>query len=144
MVTFSTGSRRGLAMSILIFASFMDLLDVTIVQVALPTIRTDLDTGEATLEWIVSGYMLAFAVLFVTGGRCGDIIGRQRTFLLGVGGFTLVSAVAAAAPTDGRARCGTHSAGWIRGFDGAAGAFEYPGAVPTERTGADVRHHGRS
>ncbi|HEY5856600.1 MAG TPA: MFS transporter [Aldersonia sp.] len=101
MATFSTTPRRGLAMTILIFASFMDLLDVTIVQVALPSIRADLDAGESTLEWIVSGYMLSFAVLLVTGGRCGDIIGRQRTFLLGIGGFTLVSAVAAAAPTGG-------------------------------------------
>ena len=67
-------------MGILIFASFMDLLDVTIVQVALPTIREDLGATPAQLEWIVSGYMLAFAVVLITGGRLGDIIGRQRTF----------------------------------------------------------------
>ncbi|MEO8262104.1 MAG: MFS transporter [Pseudolysinimonas sp.] len=92
-------TRRGLAMGILIFASFMDLLDVTIVQVALPAIREDLGATPAQLEWIVSGYMLAFAVVLVTGGRLGDIIGRQRTFLLGVGGFTLASIIASLSAT---------------------------------------------
>jgi EmrB/QacA subfamily drug resistance transporter len=92
-------TRRGLAMGILIFASFMDLLDVTIVQVALPAIRTDLGATPAQLEWIVSGYMLAFGVVLVTGGRLGDIIGRQRTFLIGVAGFTLASIVASLSAT---------------------------------------------
>jgi MFS family permease len=92
-------TRRGLAMGILIFASFMDLLDVTIVQVALPTIRGDLGATPAQLEWIVSGYMLAFAVLLITGGRLGDIVGRQRMFLIGVAGFTLASVVASASAT---------------------------------------------
>ena len=67
MSTRTITPRRGLAMGILIFASFMDLLDVTIVQVALPTIREDLGATPAQLEWIVSGYMLAFAVVLVTG-----------------------------------------------------------------------------
>ena len=84
-------------MGILIFASFMDLLDVTIVQVALPAVRGDLGATPAQLEWIVSGYMLAFAVLLVTGGRLGDIVGRQRTFLVGVAGFTIASALASLA-----------------------------------------------
>ena len=92
-------TRRGLAMGILIFASFMDLLDVTIVQVALPAIREDLGATPAQLEWIVSGYMLAFGVVLVTGGRLGDIVGRQRTFLIGVAGFTLASIVASLSAT---------------------------------------------
>lgn len=86
-------------MGILIFASFMDLLDVTIVQVALPTIREDLGATPAQLEWIVSGYMLAFAVVLVTGGRLGDILGRQRTFLIGVAGFTIASVIASLSAT---------------------------------------------
>jgi EmrB/QacA subfamily drug resistance transporter len=89
--------RRGLAIGILLFAAFMDLLDVTIVQVALPAIGRDLDAGSGALEWIVSGYMLAFAAALVTGGRLGDIFGRRRVFLTGIAGFTLVSALAAAA-----------------------------------------------
>lgn len=94
MSSVTPAPRRGLAMGVLIFASFMDILDATIVQVALPTIRDDLGATAAQLEWTVSGYMLAFAVLLVTGGRLGDIIGRKRTFLIGVAGFTLASVVA--------------------------------------------------
>jgi EmrB/QacA subfamily drug resistance transporter len=90
--------RRGLAMLVLIIASFMDLLDVTIVQVALPTIQTDLHATAANLEWIVSGYMLAFAVVLITGGRLGDIFGRQRIFLIGMAGFTLASIGACLSP----------------------------------------------
>jgi EmrB/QacA subfamily drug resistance transporter len=84
-------------MSILIFAGFMDLLDVTIVQIALTDIRDDLGATPAQLEWTVSGYMLAFAVLLVTGGRLGDVKGRRFAFLIGVAGFTLASATAAMA-----------------------------------------------
>ena len=84
-------------MGILIFAGFMDLLDVTIVQIALTDIRDDLGATASNLEWIVSGYMLAFAVLLVTGGRLGDARGRRFAFLLGVAGFTVASAVSAAA-----------------------------------------------
>lgn len=93
----ATAPRRGLAIGILLFASFMDLLDVTIVQVALPSIGADLGASEAQLEWIVSGYMLAFAVALITGGRLGDLFGRRRIFLIGIAGFTLSSAAAAAA-----------------------------------------------
>ena len=93
----ATTPRRGLAIGILLFASFMDLLDVTIVQVALPSIGADLAASDAQLEWIVSGYMLAFAMGLITGGRLGDLFGRRRIFLIGVAGFTLSSAAAAAA-----------------------------------------------
>jgi EmrB/QacA subfamily drug resistance transporter len=93
----TTIPHRRLAIGILLFASFMDLLDVTIVQVALPSIGADLGASDAQLEWIVSGYMLAFAVALITGGRLGDLYGRRRIFLVGIAGFTLSSAAAAAA-----------------------------------------------
>jgi EmrB/QacA subfamily drug resistance transporter len=93
--------KRGLAMGVLIFASFMDLLDATIVNVALPSIRTDLGASGAQLEWVVGGYLLAFAVLMITGGRLGDIAGRRQVFVAGVVGFTLGSALACVAPTIG-------------------------------------------
>ncbi|TFC10389.1 MFS transporter [Cryobacterium algoritolerans] len=88
---------RGIAVVVLLFAAFMDLLDTTIVNVALPSIQADLDATPAQLEWIVSGYVLAFAVVLITGGRLGDILGRKRMFLVGVAGFTLASASCAAA-----------------------------------------------
>jgi EmrB/QacA subfamily drug resistance transporter len=93
--------KRGLAMGVLIFASFMDLLDATIVNVALPSIRTDLGASGAQLEWTVGGYLLAFAVLMITGGRLGDIFGRKRLFVIGVVGFTIGSLLACVAPTIG-------------------------------------------
>ena len=77
--------RRGLAMGVLIFASFMDLMDATIVNVALPVDPDRPATPRgAQLEWVVGGYLLAFAVLMITGGRLGDIVGRRRLFVLGV------------------------------------------------------------
>ena len=85
---------RSIATGILMFAAFMDLLDVTIVNVALPAIRADLHASPAHLEWTLGGYSLAFAVLLITGGRLGDIFGRQRIFLLGVAGFTAASLAA--------------------------------------------------
>ena len=88
---------RWIAIIVLLFASFMDLLDTTIVNVALPSIQKDLTATSEQLEWIVSGYVLTFAVLLITGGRLGDIFGRKRLFLIGVTGFTLASASCAAA-----------------------------------------------
>jgi EmrB/QacA subfamily drug resistance transporter len=93
--------KRGLAMGVLIFASFMDLLDATIVNVALPSISDDLGASGAQLEWTVGGYLLAFAVLMITGGRLGDIFGRKRLFVTGVVGFTLGSLLACVAPSIG-------------------------------------------
>jgi EmrB/QacA subfamily drug resistance transporter len=99
--TAMTSRRRGLAMGVLIFASFMDLLDATIVNVALPSLREDLGASGAQLEWVVGAYLLAFAVLMITGGRLGDLLGRRRLFVTGVVGFTVGSGLACVAPTIG-------------------------------------------
>lgn len=84
---------------ILMVAMFMDLMDSTITNVALPAIGEELGATAAQLEWTLAGYVIAFATLLITGGRLGDIVGRRRTFLLGVAGFTLASLLAALAPT---------------------------------------------
>ena len=91
--------RRWLAFAVLLLAGFMDLLDGTIVFVALPTIAEDLGASFASLEWVVAGYTLAFALTLITGGRLGDIYGRKRVFLAGVTGFTVASLAAGLAPT---------------------------------------------
>lgn len=88
---------RAVAVLVLFVATFMDLLDTTIVNVALPSIQRDLGASEAQLEWIVSGYVLAFAVALITTGRLGDLWGRKRLFLIGVAGFTAASAWAGVA-----------------------------------------------
>ena len=78
---------------------FMSLLDVTIVNVALPSMRSGLDTSAGTIQWVVSGYALAFGLTLVAGGRLGDAHGRRRLMLIGLTGFILSSAAAGLAPT---------------------------------------------
>ncbi|RLU94608.1 MFS transporter [Streptomyces griseocarneus] len=83
--------RRWLALAVVMTASFMDLVDVTIVNIAMPSIQRDLDASFSVLQWLGEGYALAFAIGLITGGRLGDIYGRKKIFLLGMGGFTLAS-----------------------------------------------------
>lgn len=94
-----TGRRRTWAFAIVAMAFVMDLLDVTIVNVALPAIGQALQAGPAHTAWIVAGYALAFAVLLVVGGRLGDLAGHRTMFLWGVASFTLASLVCGVAPT---------------------------------------------
>jgi EmrB/QacA subfamily drug resistance transporter len=82
---------RWLAAVVMIVGALMDMIDVTIVNVALPTIRRDLHASATQLEWVVSGYMLAFAAGLIISGNLGDVLGRKRVFLLGVGLFGLAS-----------------------------------------------------
>ena len=79
----------------------MDLLDGTIVNVALPTIHRSLDASSTALQWIVGGYPLALAVGLLLGGRLGDLFGRRGVFLAGVCGFTAASALCGLAPSTG-------------------------------------------
>ncbi|NUS45429.1 MAG: MFS transporter [Mycobacteriaceae bacterium] len=85
--------RRWLAFGVVLAAGFMDLLDVTIVNVAVPSIQQDLAAGYAQLQWIVAAYVLAFAATLITGGRLGDAFGRRRVFLVGMTAFTVASAL---------------------------------------------------
>jgi EmrB/QacA subfamily drug resistance transporter len=90
--------RRWLALAVVMTASFLDLVDVTIVNVAVPHIQEDLGASYSSVQWITAGYALAFAIGLITGGRLGDIYGRKRLFLIGMAGFTVVSAVCGLAP----------------------------------------------
>jgi EmrB/QacA subfamily drug resistance transporter len=85
-------NRRWWTLAAMCFALFMVMLDNTVVNVALPSIRRDLHTSIAGLEWTVNIYTLVFGVLLVTGGRLGDIYGRRRVFLTGVVLFAAASA----------------------------------------------------
>ncbi|MBT3152765.1 MFS transporter [Streptomyces sp. CHD11] len=85
--------RRWFALAIVMTAAFMDLVDVTIVNIAIPSIQRDEGATFSQIQWITAGYALAFAAGLVTGGRLGDIHGRKRIFLIGIGGFTLASAL---------------------------------------------------
>src|SRR5215472_9180785 len=87
--------RRWWALAATSFGLFMALLDVTIVNVALPTIGKDLNASFADLQWVVNAYALALAVFLVTAGRLGDLFGRKRLFMVGLGVFSLGSLCAA-------------------------------------------------
>jgi EmrB/QacA subfamily drug resistance transporter len=86
---------------VILAVEVMDLLDGTIVNVALPTIHTSLGASASQLQWVAGGYALTFAIGLVTGARLGDVIGRRRMFLLGVAGFTLSSALCSLAWSPG-------------------------------------------
>jgi MFS family permease len=83
--------KRTIALVIVSIAFIMDLLDSTIVNIAIPSIRTNLSASYSAIQWIVAGYSLAFALLLVTGGRMGDVFGYKKLFLFGIGGFTIAS-----------------------------------------------------
>lgn len=90
--------RRWRALSVTLVAGFMSLLDVSIVSVALPSIQSGLGTTPSQVQWIVSGYALAFGLVLVPAGRLGDAIGRRTMFLWALGAFVLFSAMVGAAP----------------------------------------------
>jgi EmrB/QacA subfamily drug resistance transporter len=92
-------SRSRLLLPVLFTGAFMYILDVFIVYVATPSLQADLGASESDVQWVVGGYVLAFAVALITGGRLGDITGRRRMLRIGLVGFTLASALCAAAPS---------------------------------------------
>jgi EmrB/QacA subfamily drug resistance transporter len=93
--------RRWLILALILVAECMDLLDSTIVNVAAPTIRTDLHASAADLQWVIGGYALAFAAGLIAGGRLGDIYGRKRLFVVGASGFVAASVACAFAVNPG-------------------------------------------
>lgn len=94
-----TGRARTLALVSLLLASMMELIDITIVNVALPTIERSLNAGASMLQWVVAAYPLAFGIALITGARLGDRFGRKRLFIAGLVGFTVASAACGFAGT---------------------------------------------
>lgn len=111
--------RRWLALIVVLVAGFMDLLDATIVNVAVPRIQSDLHAEYSQIEWIIAAYVLAFAAVLITGGRLGDIFGRKRLFLVGMAGFTIASALCGAAGSP-------EWLIWARFFQGAMAGLMVP------------------
>ncbi|MFD0690091.1 MFS transporter [Actinomadura fibrosa] len=95
-------SRRMWAiLGLVLLADALDVIDATVTNIAAPTIAGDLHGGEGLVKWLGPAYMLAMGVLLVVAGRLGDKFGQRRLFLLGVGGFTVASAVAGLSPDPG-------------------------------------------
>lgn len=90
--------RRWKALSVTLVAGFMVLLDVSIVNVALPSLRNGLHAGDSDVQWVLSGYALTFGLLLVPAGRLGDARGRRTVFMVGLGLFTVASAACGLAP----------------------------------------------
>ena len=92
---------RWLALIVLCLGDLMIVLDVTIVGVALPSIREDLGFSEESLAWVVNAYLITFGGFLLLGGRLGDLFGHRRLFLLGIGLFTLASTACGLATSQG-------------------------------------------
>ncbi|QLI99907.1 MFS transporter [Streptomyces sp. NEAU-sy36] len=91
--------KRWLALGMLLLATFMGMLDVFIVNVAAPSIQSSLGASFGQIQFVVAGYVLAYAVGLVTGGRIGDALGRRRVFLIGLIAFGATSLLCAVAPS---------------------------------------------
>src|SRR6187549_4010775 len=106
---------RWLALYVLCLGDLMIVLDSTIVNVALPSIREDLGFSQTSLAWVVNAYLLTFGGFLLLGGRLGDIYGHRRMFLIGISLFTVASLA-----------CGLATTQWFlvvsRGIQGLGGA----------------------
>ncbi|HEY7266777.1 MAG TPA: MFS transporter [Solirubrobacterales bacterium] len=91
--------RRWIALFVVCLGQLMIILDTTIVNVALPSIQSDLDFSQSALTWVIDGYLITFGSLLLLSGRLGDLFGRKRIFLLGVASFTAASVLCGLAPT---------------------------------------------
>src|SRR5438046_7688780 len=92
---------RWIALYVLCLATLMIVLDVTIVGVALPSIKKDLGFSQSSLAWVVNGYLLTYGGFLLLGGRLGDLFGHRRLFLIGLTLFTLASLACGLATTQG-------------------------------------------
>jgi EmrB/QacA subfamily drug resistance transporter len=93
--------RRWFVLAVVLFATFMSVLDVAVVNVAVPSIRAGLHASFGAVEFVIAAYSLTYGVLLITGGRLGDVFGRKRVFLMGMAGFTAGSALCGLAPNTG-------------------------------------------
>jgi EmrB/QacA subfamily drug resistance transporter len=110
---------RWKALAVLGVAYLMVVLDVSIVNVALPSIQTDLGFSESSLQWVVSGYALTFGGLLLLGGRSGDLLGRRKIFMAGLALFALFSLLCGLSSSSGMLIA-------MRALQGAAGAILSP------------------
>ncbi len=115
-VSSSTSPRRWIMLPVILSATFMALFDFFVVNVAAPSLESDLHAGQAALELIVGGYAFTYASGMVTGGRLGDLFGYRRLFLVGVASFTVASLLCGLAQSPGQ----LIAARLLQGLTGAA------------------------
>ncbi len=115
-------TRLGWALLLISVAQLMVVLDATIANIALPFIQNDLDISQANLQWVVTGYALAFGGLLLLGGRLGDLYGRRRVFIIGVAIFAIASGVGGLAANEAMLLAS-------RGLQGLGAALASPAAL---------------
>jgi EmrB/QacA subfamily drug resistance transporter len=113
---------RWAALALVVAAQFMVIVDVSIVNVALATIKSDLSFSQASLQWVISAYAIVFGGFLLLGGRLADLLGRRRVFIAGVTVFTLGSILCGLAWSSG-------SLVVFRGFEGLGGALFAPAGL---------------
>src|SRR5438094_4098242 len=114
--------KRWLALAVIVAAQFMVVLDVAIVNVALPSIKTDLHFNQENLQWVITAYAILFGGTLLLGGRLADILGRRRMFIAGLALFAVSSLLCGFAWSSG-------SLVAFRGLQGLGGALLAPAAL---------------
>src|SRR5579862_5796535 len=115
-------SRRWLALAAICAAQFMVVLDIAIVNVALPSIRSDLGFSQESLQWVITAYSIFFGGFLLLGGRAADLLGRRRVFMVGVGLFAVSSLLCGLAWSEGSLIA-------FRATQGLGGAMLSPAAL---------------
>src|SRR5437762_12509400 len=115
-------SRRWGALAVIVAAQFMVILDVAIVNVALPSIKSDLHFSQESLQWVITAYAILFGGLLLLGGRLADLLGRRRLFIVGVALFGVSSLLSGLAWSEG-------SLILFRALQGLSGALLSPAAL---------------
>src|SRR3989454_11514086 len=123
---------RWIALVVLCAGFLMIILDQTIVNVALPSIQSDLGFSQSDLAWVVNAYLIAFGGLLLLAGRLGDLIGRRRIFMIGLTVFTIASVVCGASISAGMLIV----ARFVQGVGGAMTSAVILGAIGTVLTEA--------
>src|SRR4051794_1736054 len=124
----SSDRRRWASLIVVCLAQLMIVLDVTIVNVALPSIQHDLHFSQGNLTWVVNAFLITFGSLLLLAGRLGDLAGRKRVFLAGVVTFTVASLLCGVAPSAGA----LIGARFVQGIGAAAQASVILAIIVTE------------
>src|SRR5215207_2955761 len=122
-----TDRRRWMALYVLCVGMLMIVLDITIVNVALPSIQSDLGFSQSNLAWVVNAYLIAFGGLLLLAGRLGDLISRRGVFLAGLAVFTVASFACGVAQTQEM----LVAARFIQGIGGAMASAVILGMIVT-------------
>src|SRR3954453_6763235 len=125
--TVASERSRWLALYVLCAGMLMIVLDITIVNVAMPTIQADLGFSQSNLAWVVNAYLIAFGGLLLLAGRIGDLAGQRRVFLAGLAIFTVASALCAVSVSQGM----LIAARFVQGIGGALTSAVILGMIVT-------------